>query len=77
MAVVRELLALGGRPDLRNRQGATPLSFAALRGHTKVMRLLLDARADAALELHSGEWSAVARCVLARGGSSLCPSSRW
>ena len=54
VAVVQELLALGARPDVRNRQGATPLSFAALRGHTRVMDVLLDARADATTELPTG-----------------------
>ena len=53
-------------------KGRTGLACACL-----LADLGLSADADAALELHSGEWSAVARCVLARGGSSLCPSSRW
>ena len=45
-SVVRHLLELGATVDLPNRHGATALSHAAVRGHAKVIEVLLAAGAD-------------------------------
>jgi hypothetical protein len=41
VAAAAELLAAGANPNFANAYGATPLHYAALRGHTEVAALLL------------------------------------
>ncbi len=45
-AAARALIASGAPVDAENRYGATPLFFAAERGHLEIARMLLDAGAD-------------------------------
>jgi ankyrin repeat protein len=45
-SAVRAALAAGTPPDLRDKDGRTPLHWAAEGGHTEVIRVLLDAGAE-------------------------------
>ena len=44
--MIHTLLNAGANINARNREGNTPLHFAAGNGHTEAIRILLDAGAD-------------------------------
>jgi uncharacterized protein len=46
LATTRSLLAKGVSPDTRDKDGYPALAWAALRGHTEIVRALLDQGAD-------------------------------
>src|SRR4030095_8652202 len=52
--VVRRLLAAGADPDVRDSNGRSPLSLAALGGHTPVVELVLEAGAQTELRSDTG-----------------------
>ena len=40
MSAVRHLLAAGANPNALDHQGMTPLAYAALRGHHRIVTML-------------------------------------
>ena len=40
MSAVRHLLAAGANPNVLDHQGMTPLAYAALRGHHRIVTML-------------------------------------
>ena len=59
---MKRLLDKGADPNVKNKQGGTPLMWAAVYGHQDAARLLLSRGADAALKDNDGitaaEWAA-------------------
>ena len=49
------MLAKGAVVNAQNRTGETALMYAAWRGHSEIVKLLLEHRADAALKNRQGD----------------------
>lgn len=61
--MVRALIEAGANVDSRRSDGATPLLSVATKGHVKIMRLLLDAKADPLLPMNSGGFAFGQTCL--------------
>lgn len=63
---LRLLLVLGSQCNLPDKEGCTPLHWAAIRGHTEACTVLLQVRRRMQLGLHCGFTSG------GRGAACLC-----
>ena len=60
------LISHGADVNAREEDGETPLMYASLQGHAKVVEALLDAGADKELKANSGDWKGKTALDVAR-----------